>query len=411
MVGRRKKYNINSAADRRQVKDMSVKLQLLTEALTRKDLRTWRQAWQMAINVDYPNRVPLLNVYTDVNVDMHVSGCIQQRNGFSLNKSFKLVDKSGKENPEVTELFEAPWFKAFMEECLNARYWGCTLIELGDIIDVDGKPAYSGIKVVPRKHVIPEYGVIVPNENSTWQCGYDYRNSDMSRWCVEVGDPFDLGLFLKCAQHTIPKKNMASFWDMFGEIFGMPVRIATTTSRDQKEIDKIERLLADMGAAAYGLFPEGTTIDIKESSRTDCFNVYDKRIDRCNSEISKGLLTVTMTMEDGASLSQSQVHQDMLNNLVQKDADFIRDIINWKLIPKMIDHGFPVAGFRFDWDESIDYTPEQQRQVEDMLLRYYDVDPKYWIEKYNIPVMEKKQDRTAQLVKNPPLGHSSDFFD
>ena len=87
----------------------------------------------------------------------------------------------------------------------------------------------------------------------------------------------------------------------------------------------------------------------------------------------------------------------------------------------MIDHGFPVAGFRFDWDESIDYTPEQQRQVEDMLLRYYDVDPKYWIEKYNIPVIEKKQDRTAQLVKpissndflnkNLPLGHSSELDD
>lgn len=409
MVARKKKYNINNANDRRKVKDMSVKLQLLTEALTRKDLRTWRQAWQMAINVDYPNRVPLLNVYTDVNVDMHVTGCVEQRNGFTLNKSFKLVNiKTGEENPQITELFEVPWFKTFMTECLNARYWGCTLVELGDIIEVNGKPAYNGIKVVPRTHVIPEYGVIVPNENSTWQCGYDYRNSEMSRWCIEIGDPYDLGLFLKCAQHTIPKKNMASFWDMFGEIFGMPIRIANTTSRDKAELDKIERLLADMGAAAYGLFPEGTTIDIKESNRTDCFNVYDKRIDRCNNELSKGLLTVTMTMEDGSSLSQSQVHQDMLQNLVSKDADFLRDIINWKLIPKMISHGFPVSGYRFDWDESIDYTPEQQRQVEDMLLRYYDVDPKYWIEKYNIPIIEKKQDSSAQLVK--PLSDNS-FFD
>lgn len=67
-----------------------------------------------------------------------------------------------------------------------------------------------------------------------------------------------------------------------------------------------------MGAAAYGLFPEGTTVDLKESTRADAFNVYDKRIDRCNSEISKGILTVTMTMEDGASLSQSEVHRKML---------------------------------------------------------------------------------------------------
>lgn len=64
-----------------------------------------------------------------------------------------------------------------------------------------------------------------------------------------------------------PEKNMASFWDMFGEIFGIPLRIGTTTSRDPKEFDKLERLLRNMGAASYGLFPEGTTIDIKESTR------------------------------------------------------------------------------------------------------------------------------------------------
>ena len=134
----------------------------------------------------------------------------------------------------------------------------------------------------------------------------------MTDWCSEAGGTHDLGLYLKCAQQTIPKKNMCSFWDMFGEIFGMPLRVATTTSRDPKEYDRIERMLRDMGAAAYGLFPEGTTVDLKESTRADAFNVYDKRIDRCNSEISKGILTVTMTMEDGASLSQSEVHRLLL---------------------------------------------------------------------------------------------------
>ena len=44
---------------------------------------------------------------------------------------------------------------------------------------------------------------------------------------------------------------------MFGEIFGIPLRIGTTTSRDPKEFDKLEKLLRNMGAASYGLFPEG----------------------------------------------------------------------------------------------------------------------------------------------------------
>ena len=87
--------------------------------------------------------------------------------GSVQNKSFKICDAKGVENPELTELFEAPWFKTFMELALQSRYWGHSLIELGDIIYIDGKPAYSEVKLVPRRHVIPEYGMIVTNENAT----------------------------------------------------------------------------------------------------------------------------------------------------------------------------------------------------------------------------------------------------
>ena len=215
----------------------------------------------------------------------------------------------------------------------------------------------------------------------------------MADWCIEAGGTHDLGLYLKCAQQTIPKKNMCSFWDMFGEVFGMPLRVATTTSRDPKEFDRIENMLRGMGAASYGLFPEGTTVDLKESSRADAFNVYDKRIDRCNSEISKGILTVTMTMEDGASLSQSEVHRKMLENLIQKDSDMVRDLVNWQLIPRMVRHGFPVAGYHFEWDESVDYTPEQQVAYERLILEHYEVDTQYFIDKYNVPLIGRKSDR------------------
>lgn len=390
--------NRMNASEIRRIKDMSVKIQLYTEALTRRDLADWRRAWQMAINVDFPNRTRLLNLYTDVDADLHLTGCVQQRMGFVLNKDFKLCDAKGVENPELTELFEAPWFKELMRLALEANYYGHSLIELGDVVEVNGRMAYSRVSLIPRTHVIPEYGVIVTHENDTWQTGYDYRNSELARWCIEAGGPHDLGLFLKCAQQTIPKKNMCAFWDMFGEVFGMPLRVATTTSRDPKEYDRIEKMLQTMGAASYGLFPEGTTVDLKESTRADAYNVYDKRIDRCNSEISKGILTVTMTMEDGASLSQSEVHRKMLENLIQKDADLIRDLVNWQLLPRMVRHGFPVKGFRFDWDETVDYTPEQQVAYERMLLDKFEVDPQYFIDKYNVPLLKPKKDTSPVAV-------------
>lgn len=379
-------------ADRRRGKDIVSQLMLQTENLTRNDLKKWRQAWQLALNVEFPQRKRLLNIYTDVEVDLHLTGCVQQRSGFILNKGFKIVNAQGTENPQLTELFETPWFKEWMRLSLESIYYGHSLIELGDVITVEGKPVFSTVRLIPRTHVIPEYGVIVKNESETWQQGFDYRNSELADWCTEAGAPNDLGLYLKCAQQTIPKKNMCSFWDMFGEIFGMPLRIATTTSRDPREQSKVEKMLQGMGAAAWALFPEGTNIEIKESTRSDAFNVYDKRIERCNSELSKGILSVTMTMDNGASLSQSQVHQDMLDNLISKDADFLKDLVNWKLIPKMIKHGFPLKGFRFQWNEGINYSPEQKLAYERFLAQTYDVDPQYFIDQYNMPLKAKTQE-------------------
>lgn len=393
------KIDLARPAERKRVTRLAVNLQLQTEALTKKDLRTWRNAWQYAINTEYPNRVPLYDVYGDVEVDMHLTGCVGQRKGYVLNKSFRIVDKAGIENPDLTAVFESPWFKTFMELALESIFWGHSLIQLGDIIEVEGVPAFKEVLLVPRRHVIPEYGVIVTHQQETWQNGYDYRNSDMADWIVEVGGTHDLGLYLKCAQHTIPKKNVFSFWDMFSEIFGIPFRVGKTTSRDPKEQGRIEKMLGSMGAAGWALFPEGTEIEIKESTRGDAYNVFDRRIERANSELSKGTLTQTMTTDNGSSLSQSEVHKEMLMNLIQKDADLLRDIINFQLIPKMIKHGFPLKGFRFDWYEGIDFTPEQQIAYERMLLENYEVDANYFIDKYNVPILKPRQKPAVQLVK------------
>ena len=55
-----------------------MELQRTTDSLTRKDIGDWRNAWQLAINVDNPNRQRLYDIYRDVEVDLHLSGCIQQ---------------------------------------------------------------------------------------------------------------------------------------------------------------------------------------------------------------------------------------------------------------------------------------------------------------------------------------------
>lgn len=378
--------------DAKRFQKTVMELQRTTDSLTRKDIADWRIAWQMAINVDNPNRQRLYDIYRDVDIDLHLSGCIQQREGFVLSRSFKLVNEKGDEDEEAGNYFNTSWFKQLMKFALDANYWGHSLIELGELTtDSNDRLSYNGVTLIPRKHVIPEYGRVIAQLGFDWTSGIDYRQPPFVDWLIEVGQPNSLGLYLKAATQTIPKKNALAFWDTFAEIFGMPMRIARTTTRDEKELSKMEKMMAEMGTEGWGVFQQGTEIEVVESSKGDAFNVYDRRIDRANSELSKLIIGQTMTIEDGSSLSQSETHLEVFQNLVEADCDMLRDMVNNQLIPRMIRHGFPLKGIRFDWDYSEDYTPEQQVAYEQLILNNYEVDPAYFEEKYNMPVGERRQ--------------------
>lgn len=399
------KFNLAKKKDRRNLERQVVELQRSTDSLTRKDIGDWRAAWQMAINVDSPNRQRLYDIYRDVEIDLHLSGCIQQRRGFVMSRSFKITNQKGDEQPDAAKFFEQSWFRQFMRLALDSNWWGHSLIELGNLTsDVDGLPTYDGVRLITRKHVIPEYHRVITDLGQDWRTGIDYHEAPFADWLIEVGQPDDLGLFLKAATQTIPKKNAMAFWDTFAEIFGMPLRIGRTTSRDPKDMNMMEKMLAKMGTEGWALFQEGTTIDVVESARSDAFNVYDKRIDRANSELSKLIIGQTMTIEDGSSLSQSETHLKVFENLVEDDCDMIRDVTNGQLIPRMIRHGFPLQGLHFEWDYSIDYTPEQQKSYEEMVLNNYEVEGSYFEDKYGMPVGERRQ-QPAFGPTNAPQGN------
>lgn len=393
--------------DAKRVRKIVAEIQRTTDSLTRKDIGDWRKAWQLAISTDSPNRSYLYDIYRDVEIDLHLSGCIQQREGFVLARSFKLVDTEGNEKQDALKLFNTEWFKKLIKFTLEANYWGHSLVELGNVItDINGMLTYDGVKLIPRKHVIPEYHRVITDLSQDWHTGIDYQQPPFIDNLIEIGQPDCLGLYLKAATQTIPKKNALAFWDTFAEIFGMPMRIARTTTRDEKERKRLQDMLEKSGLAGYMLADQGTELEFVESSKSDSYNVYDKRIERANSELSKLIIGQTMTIEDGSSLSQSETHLEVFQNIIESDCDTLRDMVNNQLIPRMIRHGFPLRGISFEWDCSVDYTPEQQAAYEQLVLNNYEVDPAYFAEKYNMPVGQRRN--TQPMLPTPDNSEDSD---
>lgn len=377
------------AANPDKYRKLQIDLDLRTRALTKKDIGKWRSAHQAAIDVENPRRGRLYDIYEDTVLDTHLTGCQEQIANAIAARKLKVMDiATQKEDAELTEIFESEWFDELVGYALDSFAYGHSLIELGNVVMISGKKALDGISLIPRKHVCPEYGVILRDSNDMPEDGIPYRDDPkLYNYLIECGGSHTLGYLLKVAPHYISKKNMAAFWDSFGEIFGIPIRVAKTSSKDKADREDLFNMLNRMGAAATGVFPEGTEIEIKEPNNRDAYGVFDQRIIRCNSEISKCVINQTMTIEDGASLSQSQVHLDIFNRCVQSRAHSITSMVNGKLIPRLRLLGFPFSdNHRLVWDDTVQFSPQEQLNIEQMLLQYFDLDPAYFEEKYNIRI-------------------------
>jgi len=375
-----------------EVKSIMTQLMQQTKALSKKDIDAWRKAHQMALNFENPKRFALYEIYDYTTmIDTHVTGVANRIKMNIMRRAFKLKDLKGTENLETTNILETTWFKKFMSLAIDASLYGHSLIELTGINTLP-QIKFDKVSLIPRLHVCPEYGVLLREfTDEPTKKGIPYREGDIANWCVEVGEPDDLGLLLKVTPHVISKKHVQIFWDNFAEKFGIPIIYASTDTRDVGEKAKVENMLDQMGASAWGLFPANTELKLIESAKGDAFQVFDSRIVRANSEISKGLAGQTMAFDDGSSQSQAQVHNEGFTDTCDYYADKLKDVINDKLIPLCILHGFPFANLRFDWDDTYEYTPAEILEREKMLLQYFDIEPKYFQERYNIPVLAKKE--------------------
>ena len=386
------------------IKRLTAEVIKQTSSLTRRDIAAWRQAWQMAITQNTWNRSTLYDIYTDADIDEHLTGAIQQRTQIALAKPFKLITTNGEINQKAQQLFQTKWFSDFMEQTLSSIYWGYTLIELGEVqTTINGKKQYTYAKIVPRKHVVPQTKTLIKQLGDDPQKGIDYTQPIYKDHLVEVGNEENLGLLLKAAPITIAKKNALAYWDTFAELFGMPIRIAKTTARDPKEKQEIENMMQNMGAFSWAVLQEGTDIEIRENTKADAFNVFDKRAQRADKGLSKLILLQTMTIDDGSSLSQSQTHLEIFLTLINKDQQLIADIVNTQLLPIMIKDGFEVKNTTFEWDNQKEYTPQEQLQIEQMLLQHFNVDKTYFENKYLIPIQTQNNSQTKQLAKNTSL--------
>lgn len=378
----------NAANSKIAKKDLKIIASIISEFkdISRKDIKKWRDALSAAGNTENPRRFLLHDLYDYLSTDGHLESQLLMRRMATLSTKFIITDrKTGKENPEKTKLLKKRWFYNFMQESIDFVFFGYRVLEFAPGEKVQ-------CELIPPRNVIPEKRFVAFEVNGDKGIFY-VPGKD---FVIEIGRAKDLGVINKIVPQLIWKKNAQQAWAEFAEKFGMPMVTATTNKRDKKELDRIETMLKELGEASQAVLPEGTTIDIKETAtKADPYNVFDKQIERNNSEMSKAILAGTMVTDNGSSLSQSEVHERNVKTVAAADQINLAFTINEDLLPLLQRFGLPFGeNDEFKWDNSEKLGLKDFWNIVDGITNKFEV-PIDWIsETFNVPI-EKVKEKAA----------------
>lgn len=158
---------------------------------------------------------------------------------------------------------------------------------------------------------------------------------------LKSGLPIRGGLARLAAWAFLLKSYTLKDWAAFLEVFGMPLRVGRynrSATPDEKRV--LLRAVRDLAADAAAIIPSGMEIEFIEAKGGSGNAVFGAMAEYLDAQISKAVLGQTMTTDDGSSLAQAQVHENVRYDILRADGRQVSTTLNRDLIHPFIAFNF-----------------------------------------------------------------------
>jgi phage gp29-like protein len=290
-------------------------------------------------------------IYRDLLLDPHLMATIQQRKMQVMQLEYEVQSieaqsgkriAQGKLQKELEEVFEDIDLNYLVSEIMDAIFFGYSVVELtwkkeGKIlrpVKALGKPQewfifdkHNELRLRKYKHgfylfedgeKLPPYKFVLTQHKPTFTNPYGEKILSRCYWPVTL------------------KKGGIEYWQLMMERYGMPYLIGrypnTFTATQKTEfLEQLKQMVVDN----ITIFDEALGIELKESPQFDIGQLYENLVKFHNREVSKAVLTVTLTteIEKTGSYKAGEVHKEMLQFLGESDRKLVESSLN-----KIIDY-------------------------------------------------------------------------
>lgn len=296
-----------------------------------------------AIDRENSDRIDLLSIYRNAWKDPQVIAEREKADAFIVAEPFEVIEK-GSVSKEKTELFRRPWFVDFLTYSMHVEFWGYTLLEFGP---QDDKGEFIDVKVFPREHVKPFKKLIVVNPQDSE--GVSYENNETEFFLISLGDPEDLGKLETIAKEVIWKSFSRSDWSEFNERYGKPFLEYETDTDNDTELDKKAEAVQNAGSNRWMIHGTEEKVTVHQVSTVSAGKNFENSARFCDEQISKLMNGQTGTSNEKSYVGAAEVHERVLSSFNKARLLRVQNIINYRLIPFLTEHGYPVADCHIEY--------------------------------------------------------------
>lgn len=198
-------------------------------------------------------------------------------------------------------------------------------------------------------------------------------------------------------------------WARFCELFGQPIRVGKYhQGASPEDVAVLKQAAFSLGSDAAAVIPQEMALELIESgSKSASAELYHGLIDYLDRQVSKAVLGQTMTTDDGSSLSQAKVHNEVRLDLLRADARALAATLTRDLVSPLVRLNLgdavplPILTLRLD-------EPEDMAALTDLVVRLSQAGmpiPQWWVrERFGIPEAEAGEAALGAVRAADPLG-------
>lgn len=308
------------------------------------------------------NNIPL-TAFKDLTYDSHVYSCIQSRKSAIVSMEYDIIDESGIYKDYIQKLIDTIDMNKLISALLDAPLYGYSVSEViytavDDIViptDIVPKPFewfkfdHLGIMYFlandGKEVICPKNKFIVAKHNASYV------------------NPYGESILARCFYPVIFKKGTMQYWAEFLQKYGSPILHGSVSDAgmgdEAKAIEDLTIALNNAINSSVVVTPEGYVVNALNAAGASNSDVFKNFLHWNNSEISKAILSQTLTTEQGdtGSYAMSQTHLQVRKDVVDADKKLVEEAMN-DFIVNLIDLNFPDVKdypvFRLYEEEDID---------------------------------------------------------